>query len=89
MSNIKEVLYEEIDENIYSKDDIGDFYWYKNVMELHENFFKEYEEYQLHHINTRNKIISQIKGNETVLMNTSIFGISVINDKPILIVEVK
>ena len=32
MSKIKEVLYEEIDDSIYTKNDVANFYWYYNAI---------------------------------------------------------
>lgn len=92
MSKIKEVLYEEINDSIYTKNDVANFYWYYNIMPLDTNlqFMEEHETYRTHHINTRNKIISDnIEYNKTPVINSAVFGISVITDKPVLIVEVK
>jgi len=92
MSKIKEVLYEEIDDSIYTKNDVANFYWYYNLMPIDTNlqFMEEHEKYRTHHINTRNKIISDnIEYNKTPVINSAVFGISVITDKPVLIVEVK
>lgn len=92
MSNISEVLYEEISEEYCINEKAGEFYFHLNTLKLHSRFQEEYEKYEIEHISLRNRIIrgainrGEIDNNPK--MNTTIFGVSAINNRPILVVEI-
>lgn len=92
MSNIKEVLYEEIPENIYTKEQAGEFYFHINTVNIDKMFCNGYEEYERENISVRNKVIKEALMRESIdahpKLNTTIFGISAILNKPIIVVEI-
>lgn len=92
MSNIKEVLYEEIPENIYTKEQAGEFYFHINAVNIDKLFHNGYEEYERENISVRNKVIKEALMRESIdthpKLNTAIFGISAILNKPIIVVEI-
>lgn len=90
MSKITEVMYEKVNEDVYSKEDVGNFYWFHNIVSIDPNSFESYENYKLKHLETRNKLIEDnIPYNKTPLLNTAFFAISTIDDQPIIVVDIQ
>lgn len=89
MSKIKNVFYTEIDEKDCSLEQSGEFYYHFNMMNLNDSFRDAYEEYEEKQLELRNSIIGNNISNmrRHPIINSTIFGISSIKDKTILVVE--
>lgn len=89
MTNISRVYYNEIDD--LSIEYMGDFYFHYNHHYLTDQMRKDYEEYEELQIKRRNQIIGNaIKNNELPghpKMDSVLFGVSSIKNKPIIIVK--
>ena len=92
MGKISEVLYKEIPETILTNEKAGEYYFHLNAIRLDPMFYEEYEKYEEEHIAVRNAIIRNAVCLEEIdkhpKMNTTIFGISAINNNPIIVVEI-
>lgn len=88
-STISKVYYEELG-NIDSSE-MSEFYFYYNHFQLSDDIARDYEEYETRQIKIRNKIIAnaikqnQIPGRPNI--SSTLFGVSSIKNKPIIIVE--
>lgn len=91
MSRISEILYEVIDPNICSIREAGEFYYHYNLMGLDDNLNKDYERYELSQVKCRNTVIGNAlkQGHcpRHPKTNTTIFGVSSLKNKAILLVE--
>lgn len=91
MGRISNVFYEEIDCDKCSIMTAGEFYYHYNLMGVHPMFVPEYEDYELSQITTRNKIIgdAMTRGDlrKHPKMNTTIFGVSSIKNKAVIVTE--
>lgn len=92
MSNISEVLYTEISEDVYSTNKAGEYYFHFNMLGVDPIFSESYMDYEQEHTRVRNKAIKdamkEIGEDLHPKMNTLIFGISAIKNKPIVVVEI-
>ena len=90
MGKISEVVYEEINPEEYSKEDIGEYYYLFNMLDASSSIYYEVEKYNSNKIELRNKIVKNIKDkfNGNISPRSSIFGFSSIKDKAIMIVNV-
>lgn len=91
MGKISKVFYEEIDNNVCSIMSSGEYYYHYNVMGLDSSASREYEEYETSQIAIRNKIIGDAIKRYDILehpkMNTTIFGVSSMKRKTIILTE--
>jgi hypothetical protein len=88
MGKIKEVLYEEIDESIYSNKDASEFQFLYNMMD--SGYMNEYEEFEKRQLEVRNKILktlSEASGNISNSNSSVILGTSDYNKKVVLICD--
>lgn len=91
MGRISNVYYDEIDRDTYSMMTAGEFYYHYNLMGVHPMFIPEYEAYELSQITMRNKIIGDAMDRGDLVkhpkMNTTIFGVSSIKNKAVIMTE--
>lgn len=92
MAKISKVFYAEIDPRVCDTREAGEFYYHFNLLNVDDSFHKSYEEYEQRQVELRNSVISQaMKNGELPVhprMNTTVFGISSIKQKSILITEI-
>lgn len=90
MGKIHGVIYRKIDPEVYSPEEASQYYFYINLLDVDSRFNQEFEEYQLRQILVRNRIISEaVKEEEKVpILGSAIFGISSVNNRAIVIVDV-
>ena len=90
---ITRVYYEEIDPSTISVQTAGEYYYYANLIGVHEMFHNAYENYETDQINIRNKIIGEaIKRGDienSIRSDKSMVAISSIKNKVILIADLK
>ena len=67
MGKISEVVYEEINPEEYSKEDIGEYYYLFNMLDSSSSIYYEVEKYNSNKIELRNKIVKNIKDKFNVL----------------------
>lgn len=91
MGRISDVYYEEIDRDECSMMTAGEFYYHYNLMNVHPIFVPDYESYEIKQISTRNSIIGNaIKRGEMPRhpkLNSTIFGVSSIKNKAVIVTE--
>ena len=91
MGRISKVFYTEIDPNVCDTREAGEYYYHLNLLHSHEMFQQSYEAYEAKQIALRNKVISQAMKNgelpEHPIMNSTIFGVSSMKQKPVIITE--
>jgi hypothetical protein len=89
MSKITEVYYTEINE--MTAKEAAAFYYHYNLINVSEVFHEDYIKYEENQIALRNKILGDAYKNNEIprhpKTNTSIFGISSLKNKPVLITE--
>ena len=89
MSNITEVFYSTIDE--MTSKEAAAFYYHYNLISSSEVFHEDYIKYEEQQISIRNKLLGNAcKNNEKPRhpnVNSTIFGISSLKSKPVLITE--
>lgn len=88
-TSISRVFYKEIDD--ISIEEMGEFYYHYNHHDLTDKMTQEYEKYEESQIQKRNKIISEAVNNGDIpkgsRIKSTLFGVSSIKNKPILVVE--
>lgn len=91
MGKISKVYYEAMDHDKCSMMETGEFYYHYNLMGVHPMFIPEYEKYEMSQISMRNKIIGDaMKCGDISIhpkMNTTIFGVSSIKHKAVIVTE--
>lgn len=91
MGKITEVFYTEIDPQVCSTQDASRYHYLFNLLKYHEMFQEEYEKYERNQISLRNSIIGNaIRSGEipkNPKVHSTIFGISALKNKAILIIE--
>lgn len=91
MGKISKVFYEVVDNSVCSIMDSGEYYYHYNIMGLNASTAQEYEEYEESQIAIRNKIIGDAIKRHDILehpkMNTTIFGVSSMKHKTIIVTE--
>ena len=81
---IKEVIYKELDTPI-SK--LNDFYFYNNISKVSNYFLEEQENFEIKQNEIKNKEIKKLFPDHRKLdLSNSIFGISSIKNKAVLII---
>lgn len=91
MSKISKVFYTEIDPEVCNSEEAARYHYHFNLLKYHEMFQHEYEKYEEEQIHMRNKLIGDaIKSGEIInpKLLTTIFGISSMKNKAILITEI-
>ncbi len=88
---ITEVLYKEIDPKVCDPIQVGEFYYYYNLLGMNNDIDHGYEDHERKQLNIRNSIIKEIiQNNETPshpIVNSTILGLSSLRDNAILVVE--
>ena len=91
MNNITEVYYEEIDPTICSMDEASEYYYHFNLIGVSDTFNNAYEECEKSQLLLKNRIIGDAAGRGDIPthpnLNNTIFGISSIKNKAIVIAE--
>lgn len=91
MGKITTVYYKEVNPQECSTALASEFYFHYNLMGEHPSLAQDYEEYELSQMHTRNKIIGDaLKHGEIPshpIMNSTIFGVSSVKNKTVLITE--
>lgn len=89
MTNISDVYYEELDD--VDVNNMADFYFYYNHHTLSNQLREKYEQFEMDQIKLRNSILAKIINNGYIpkypKVTSSLFGISPINNKAMIIVE--
>jgi len=89
---ISEIYYEEIGTDRIDINTAGEFYYYMNLLGVHDMFNDDYEKYETNQINLRNNIIGEAircgKLTKDIRADKSIMAISSLNNKVALVVEV-
>lgn len=80
---IKEVIYQELDIPL-SK--LNDFYFYNNILKHSDYFLEEYEDFEIKQNEIKNKAIKELSDHRKLDLSNSIFGISSIKNKAVLII---
>ena len=92
MTKISKVYYEELDSNVCTVEEAGEFYYHFNLLDTNISF-QEYEKYELNQINLKNKIIGDaVKNNEIVgrpRIDSSVLAISSLKNKVIVVADIK
>ena len=92
MGRISNVFYKEIDNDVCSMEEAANYHYLFNLLKYHEMFQNEYEHYEEFQIKLRNTLIGdaiksgEIKSHPNV--PSTIFGISALKNKAILITEI-
>ena len=88
---IKKVLYVKIPKEECSTIKAGEFYYHYNLLDLNEDFIKDYEEYEYDQAILKNKIIAKEAKKENVHpdINASILGLSSIKDQVVVICPIR
>lgn len=90
MGKISDVFYTDIHKNDCTIMQAAEFYYYYNLIDK-PCILPEYEAYEENQINIRNKILGEAINNGKLQIhpktNTTIFGISSLKNKAILVVE--
>ena len=91
MGKITEVLYQEIDSNRCSTYRAGEYYFYANMIGANPKLDSEYIGYEEEQLKLRNTVIGEYIENtgEHPNVEKSIFGISTIKNKAVIITEYK
>lgn len=87
MGKISKVVYKEIDEKDYTKEDLGEYFYLYNVLKLDSSFMYEAEEYDSKQYDIRNKYLADIKKDNDIIPRTSLLALSSIKNKPIILVD--
>lgn len=91
MGKISEVYYEELTPDEYDAEEAAHFYFYYNLLGVHDMFTKGYEEHELKYAEIRNKIIKRAMDSGRIprhpKMSTAIFGKSIERNRSILAIE--
>lgn len=91
MGKISEVLYKTVEPDVCTIEKASEFYYHYNMIDTNDSCRSEYEKYETDQINIKNKIIGDaLRQGELPRypdVNSIIFGISSILNKPVLIVE--
>lgn len=91
MAKISRVFYAEIDPKVCTTTEAGEYYYHFNLLGTHEMFQKSYEEHEKKQLELRNAVLSQAMKNGELpshpIMNSTIFGVSTMKQKPVLITE--
>lgn len=89
MGKITSVSYMEVDPKSYNADESNESYWYQNMMGISSKIDKEYIDYEDKQIKTRNSLIHQLSESDDVNLkvDSTIFGLSSISNKVVLISE--
>lgn len=91
MGKISNVYYDEISSNECSILDAGEFYYHYNVIGIDPLFIPGYEEYEERQISLRNRIIGKAIENGEVnkhpKMHTTVFGVSSLKNKAVILTE--
>lgn len=92
MAKLSKVFYKEIDPNVCTVEEASKYHYLFNLINLHEMFQDEYLEYEENQIHLRNLLIGDaIKSGEINShpnISSTIFGISSIKNKAVLITEI-
>ena len=90
---ITPVIYEEISNELCSTEEASRYYFYQNAIGICDKIYDEYESYELEQIQMRNKVVSNAIRSENLQMvpdlDTTVFGVSGIKNKVVLITELK
>jgi hypothetical protein len=89
MNKIQEIYYEELDNDICSIEEAGQYYYYSNYLD--DENYPEYEKYEMNQIKLRNIIIGNAKKRgdiENVKVDSSILALSTLKNKVVLFVDV-
>lgn len=92
MGKISEVYYEEIDPNVCTLEEAGEFYYHFNLLGSNSMFHNDYEKYEARQIDIRNKAIGDakkcgdIKGHSRI--DSSILAISSLKNKVVIITNI-
>lgn len=91
MSKIREVLYEVLDPSECTIREAGEFYYHYNLMGADESLNEDYIRYEESQINCRNRVIGNAVKQGMFprhpKTDTTIFGVSSLKNKAIIIVE--
>ena len=80
---IKEVIYKELDIPV---SELNDFYFYNNISKVTTAFFEEQEKFEIKQNKIKNKAIKELPDHRKLNLSNSIFGISSIKNKAVLII---
>lgn len=90
---ITPILYEEISPDVCTNEKASEYYFYQNALGLSDTLDEEFEQYEAEQIKMRNKVIANAFHTENFHtvpdLNSTIFGVSAIKNKVILITEMK
>lgn len=91
MAKICKVFYAEIDPKVCTMQEAGEYYYHFNLLGSHEMFHESYEQHEKKQVDLRNSVISQAMKNGELpshpVMNSTIFGVSAMKQKPVLITK--
>lgn len=91
MGKISNVFYTTIPEEKCSLIEAGSFYFYYNLMNISPEIIADYERYEEHQMILRNDTLGEAFSNGNIprhpKVDTSIFGISTLKNRPILVTE--
>lgn len=81
---IKEVIYKELDIPV---SELNDFYFYNNISKVSNHFLEEQEKFEIKQNEIKNKEIKKLfPDHRKIDLNSLIFGISSIKNKPVIII---
>lgn len=89
MTNISDIYYEELDD--VDVENMSDFYFYYNHHTLSDELREKYEQFEMDQIRLRNSILSKIINTGLIprypKVDSTMFGISPISNKAMIIIE--
>ena len=91
MGKISEVFYKEIDPQLCDVNEAAKYHYHFNFLKYHKMFQDQYEIYEEKQIKLRNKIIGDAIHDHEInkpKLTSTIFGISSLKDKAVLITEI-
>ena len=88
MGKISKVEYKEINEKDYTTEELAEYYYLFNVLNLDNSFMYEAEEYDSKQYDIRNKYLKDLKDNgKDIISRTSIVALSSLKNKPVIVVN--
>ncbi|MCM1215391.1 MAG: hypothetical protein NC548_12835 [Lachnospiraceae bacterium] len=92
MGKISKVFYKEIEPEVCTMEEAGEYYYHLNLLKTHKMFQDSYERYEQKQIELRNRTIAlALKNGELQkypMMNTTVFGVSTLKKAPVVITEI-
>lgn len=88
MGQITEVIYQQIDESLYDKDNFDNYYYYLNMLGNNMELNERYENIEYNQIKLKQSLLSKIKDRK-IIASTSFLGVSNLNGKAVIISEIE